>query len=158
MRASVSSAGASARLARVRATAPLTLVLALLLAACSSDEQTADTDSGSTHEASTQKAQSQPKPQPKPEAKPKAKSYRERVADCAEDALFKTRDAGNALRVESPAGRPVANVQVFNSRSEAADFAQQLEVPHASAGKGVAVWLAGGSDSDQAVVTDCLRS
>jgi len=67
-----------------------------------------------------------------------------------------TRDAGNALRVESPGGRIVANIQTFGSTAEAAKFSAAVEVPHAAGGKGVAVWLANAGDDDKSLVTGCL--
>jgi len=86
----------------------------------------------------------------------KPKSYRAQVAECVEEVGFVTRDAGNALRVESPAGNLIANIQTFASRREAARFNADVEVPHAGGGRGVAVWLRDADDTQQRVVADCL--
>lgn len=125
----------------------LVAVVAASLAGCG------DEDGGGgnkTAEATTATAQSTTaKPsQPKP--------YRDRVADCVEDVGFKTRDAGNALRVESPGGSLIANIQTFATAAEARRFDAQVEVPHAYDGQGVAVWLVDADDTQRRVVADCL--
>lgn len=84
------------------------------------------------------------------------KSYRAALADCARDVAYTTRNAGNALRIESPGGRLVANVQVFRSASAAQRFEDEVLVEHAYGGRGVAVWLRDANGSDKEVVTDCL--
>ena len=57
--------------------------------------------------------------------------------------------------VETAGGAPVANVQTFRSRAEAARFNAEVAIPHAGGGRGVAVWMT--SDENQrAVVADCL--
>lgn len=93
---------------------------------------------------------------PEPSPDPRPKPYRAQVADCVEEVGFVTRDAGNALRVESPAGNLIANIQTFPSRREAARFNADVEVLHAGGGRGVAVWLRDADDTQQRVVADCL--
>lgn len=70
---------------------------------------------------------------------------------------FTTRDAGNALRVESPGGDLIANIQTFPTVAEAEKFNAAVEVDHAGGGKGVAVWLADAEETEKRVVTDCLK-
>lgn len=82
--------------------------------------------------------------------------YRSQVARCLQGVGYTTRDAGNALRVESAGGKRIANVQTFATAKAAAAFANQLEVPGASDGKGVAVFFATSDDSARRVVADCL--
>jgi hypothetical protein len=91
-----------------------------------------------------------------PSSEPKRQSYRTQVTECVEEVGFVTRDAGNALRVESPGGTLIANVQTFPSRSEARPFNRDVEVPHTAGGRGVAVWLRDVDDTQQRVVADCL--
>jgi hypothetical protein len=91
-----------------------------------------------------------------PPSDPEPASYRAQVADCVEEVGFVTRNAGAALRVESPGGRLIANVQTFPSRGEAARFNADVEVPHAGGGRGVAVWLRDADDTERRVVADCL--
>jgi hypothetical protein len=92
-------------------------------------------------------------PSPEPQT---PKPYRAQVADCVEEVGFVTRATGNALRVESPAGNLIANVQTFPSRRAASRFNADVEVPHAAGGRGVAVWLRDADDTQQRVVADCL--
>jgi hypothetical protein len=86
----------------------------------------------------------------------RSKSYRERVADCVGGLGFETRNAGNALRVESPGGRLIANIQTFPSAAEAREFNKQVAVAHGYGGRGVAVWLRDAGADDRATVADCL--
>lgn len=84
-------------------------------------------------------------------------AYRQSVAECAEEVLYSTRDAGNALRIESSTGRRIlANVQVFESEREANKFEDQLDVPGESGGKGVAIWLKDAEPRDMRIISDCL--
>jgi hypothetical protein len=78
------------------------------------------------------------------------------VADGVEEVGFVTSDAGNALRVESPAGNQIANIQTFHTRREATRFNADVEVPHAGGGRGVAVWLRDADAMQRRVVADCL--
>jgi hypothetical protein len=87
---------------------------------------------------------------------PQPTSYRAQVADCVEEVGFVTRAAGNALRVESPGGNLIANIQTFPSRSEARQFNSDVEVPHTGGGRGAAVWLRDSGDTQRRVVADCL--
>jgi hypothetical protein len=108
------------------------------MASCGSDDSGGSSDSG---EGSSDR---------------KPKSYRAQVANCVEDVGFVTRDAGNALRVESPGGDLIANIQTFPSRSKARQFNRDVDVPHAGGGRGVAVWLRDADDAQRRVVADCL--
>ena len=84
------------------------------------------------------------------------KPYRAQVADCVEGVGFVTRDAGNALRVETSGGNLIANIQTFPSRPEARQFNRDVGVPHAAGGRGVAVWLRDADDAQRRVIADCL--
>jgi hypothetical protein len=83
-------------------------------------------------------------------------SYRGAVASCLGDVGYSTRDAGNALRVESAGGRLIANIQTFKTETAAKRFGRGVVVRHATAGQGVAIFLRDAGSSDQSVVTDCL--
>jgi hypothetical protein len=91
-----------------------------------------------------------------PPAAETPESYRAQVSDCVEEVGFVTRDAGNALRVESPGGSLISNIQTFPSRSRAQGFAADVAVAHAYGGRGVAVWLRDADDTERRVVADCL--
>lgn len=133
----------------MRPRAALPLALLALAAGCGSDSDT----------AKKEPAPSAP-PADTTAAKPggeKPKPYREQVADCVDQVGFTTRDAGNALRVESPGGDLIANIQTFPTAAEAEKFNAAVEVDHAGGGKGVAVWLADAEDAEKRVVADCLK-
>lgn len=133
-----------------RCSVAVVIAFALAIAGCG------DTVEDSAPQAAAESEGKAPAPQPKP--KPARKpSYRVQIAECVEDVGYSTRDAGNALRVESSTGANLkANVQVFKSKSEAQEFAAQLEVDGTYGGKAVAVWLKDAGDSDRAVIGDCL--
>lgn len=85
-----------------------------------------------------------------------AHSYRQQVRACVEGLGFDTRPAGNAMRVESPGGRLIANIQIFHTKLAARRFGSRLLVDGNWGGKGVAVWLRDASGDDKATVQDCL--
>lgn len=128
------------------------------LAGCGSDNSTDEKTPSATVQEPTQTTAPKPEPTPETKATPAVSKadYRAAVADCAEGLGYKTRDAGNALRIESPAGHMKANVQTFGSAKAARNFYGQLEVDGAQGDKGVAIWLADAGDSDRAVIQDCL--
>lgn len=86
----------------------------------------------------------------------KARTYKSRVRTCLEGVGYEVSEAGNATRVQSPGGRRIANIQFFKTEAQAKRFYKRLLVDGAGGGKAVAIYLEGGSDSDRAVVGDCL--
>lgn len=86
----------------------------------------------------------------------KSGSYRERVDSCLRNVGYQTRSAGNAMRVERPDGRLIANVQTFKTAKRAHRFADGLVVAGAWGGRGVAVFLRDADSDAKAVVKGCL--
>lgn len=98
---------------------------------------------------------SQSTPQPQSASKP-AESYRARVTDCLTNVGYNVSHAGNALRVQRPAGELIANVQTFPTSKAARRFESKLLVDGRGGGRGVAVFLRDADDTAKAVVADCL--
>lgn len=132
--------------------------LANVAAGCGSDSENSS-DRGAPTTGAKQPGNTQTKTNeamaPKKATAPR-EVYRNEVKDCVEGVAFKTADAGNALRVETPGGQFIANIQTFRSEREAQRFNAQVELDHAYGGKGVAVWLKDADETQRTVVADCL--
>ena len=128
-------------------------ISALVLAiGCGDDES--EPDRAGAGPAKTSAEQTPPARTAEEHHEPKA--YRERVANCVGGVGFDTRNAGNALRVESPGGDRIANIQTFKTAAEARRFHSRLAVEGTHGGRGVAVWQADADDTQKRVVGDCL--
>jgi hypothetical protein len=128
------------------------VVVGVALAGCGSD----DSDRGTTAAVSKPAAASTAPTTITAAAKPAAKPYKQQLVDCLKDVAYATRQAGNVLRVESQGGDLIANIQVFATVRDARRFEDQLEVDHASGGKGTAIFLRDAGGDDRKVITDCL--